>query len=36
MFRSIDPKLRTLSDEYELKQKEYLEELDRIMKWEKD
>ncbi len=36
MFKSIDPKLRTLSDDYELKQKEYLEELDRIMKWEKD
>ena len=36
MFRIIDPKLRTLSDEFESKQKEYLQALDRIMKWEKD
>lgn len=34
MYGVIDPKLRTLSTEYESKQKQYLEELDRIMKWE--
>lgn len=34
MYRVIDPKLRTVSADYELKQKQYLKELDRIMKWE--
>lgn len=34
MYWIIDPKLRTLSIEYESKQKEYLKDLDRIMKWE--
>lgn len=34
MYAVIDPKLRTISDEYESKQKKYLEDLDRIMKWE--
>ncbi len=36
MYWIIDPKLRTLSDEYESKQKEYLEALDRTMKWEEE
>jgi hypothetical protein len=36
MYRVIDPKLRTLSEEYETKQKEYLHRLDRVMKWEDD
>lgn len=35
MYWIIDPKLRTLSIEYETKQKQYLRDLDRIMKWEK-
>jgi Zn-dependent membrane protease YugP len=34
MYWIIDPKLRTISLEYEARQKEYLEELDRIMNWE--
>jgi len=34
MYRAIDSKLRTVSADYELKQKAYLKELDRIMKWE--
>lgn len=34
MYRAIDPKLRKVSEEYESRQKQYLEELDRIMKWE--
>ncbi|HXK61260.1 MAG TPA: hypothetical protein PLP42_15340 [Acidobacteriota bacterium] len=34
MYRAIDPKLRTISADYEAKQKAYLKELDRIMKWE--
>ncbi|MCI0625855.1 MAG: hypothetical protein L0387_30130 [Acidobacteria bacterium] len=33
MFTIIDPKLRTISEDYESKQKEYLLELDRNMKW---
>jgi hypothetical protein len=36
MYRVIDPKLRTLSEEYETKQKEYLQRLDRVMKWEEE
>ncbi len=36
MYRAIDPKLRTVSADYELKQKKYLKELDRIMKWEEE
>ncbi len=36
MYQTIDPKLRTLSEEYETKQKEYLKALDRVMKWEED
>jgi Zn-dependent membrane protease YugP len=34
MYWIIDPKLRTISLEYEARQKEYLQELDRIMSWE--
>ncbi|MBW7997727.1 MAG: hypothetical protein FVQ81_14365 [Candidatus Glassbacteria bacterium] len=34
MFRIIDPKLKTVSETFEKKQKEYLEELDRIVEWE--
>lgn len=34
MYWIIDPKLRTISVEYEARQKEYLKELDRIMSWE--
>ncbi len=30
----IDPKLRAISEEYEKKQKEYLERLQKIVKWE--
>ncbi|HLA40928.1 MAG TPA: hypothetical protein VJ417_13085 [Candidatus Glassbacteria bacterium] len=35
MYRIIDPKLRRVSGEFEKKQKEYLEELDKIVEWEK-
>jgi len=35
MFLIIDPKLRKISGDYEKKQKEYLEELDRIIEWKK-
>jgi hypothetical protein len=34
MYRAIDSKLRTISTDYELKQREYLRNLDKIMKWE--
>ena len=30
----IDPKLKAISDEYELKQKEYIVELERSVRWE--
>jgi hypothetical protein len=30
----IDPKLRSISEEYEKKQKEYLEKLERSVRWE--
>lgn len=30
----IDPKLKTISDEYESKQKHYLEELEKKARWE--
>ena len=35
MFMVIDPKLKNISSVYEKKQKEYLEELDRIIEWKK-
>ena len=31
----IDPKLKMISDEYESKQKEYILELERTVRWEK-
>lgn len=34
MIRIIDPKLRAISEDYETKQKEYLEELEKIARWE--
>ena len=34
MYYVIDPKLRTISSEYEKKQKEYLHQLDEIQRWE--
>ena len=35
MYWVIDPKLRTISSEYEKKQKDYLMKLDEIQKWAK-
>lgn len=32
----IDPKLKAISEEYEKKQKEYIERLEKIVKWRKD
>lgn len=32
----IDPKLKSISEEYEKRQKEYLERLEKIVKWRKD
>lgn len=32
----INPKLKAISEEYEKKQKEYLERLEKIVKWRKD
>lgn len=34
MLRIIDPKLKAISEDYELKQKEYLEDLEKIVRWE--
>ena len=34
MFFIIDPKLKTISNEYEKKQKTYLKQLERITRWE--
>lgn len=34
MYFVIDPKLHTISFEYEKKQKAYLEELEKIQRWE--
>lgn len=34
MYVVIDPKLKMISSEYEKKQKEYLEQLEEIQKWE--
>ncbi len=31
----IDPKLKAISDEYELRQKEYIADLERTARWEK-
>lgn len=34
MIFVIDPKLKAISEEYETRQKHYLAELDKIIKWE--
>ncbi|MGB6340173.1 MAG: hypothetical protein WBF32_10400 [Candidatus Aminicenantaceae bacterium] len=34
MIKIIDPKLKAISEEYEKKQKKYLEELEKIARWE--
>ena len=34
MYWIIDPKLRTISLDYEARQKEYLRDLEKTMKWE--
>jgi len=35
MLWIIDPKLKAISEDYEVKQKQYLEDLERIARWEK-
>jgi hypothetical protein len=35
MLWVIDPKLKAISEDYELKQKNYLEDLEKIARWEK-
>lgn len=34
MIKIIDPKLKAISEDYEIKQKQYLEDLERIARWE--
>lgn len=34
MYYIIDPKLKTISEEYEKKQKSYIEDLEKIERWE--
>jgi len=34
MLKIIDPKLKAVSEDYEEKQKQYLEELEKITRWE--
>ena len=34
MIKIIDPKLKAISEDYEIKQKQYLEDLEKIAKWE--
>ena len=34
MIKIIDPKLRAISEDYETKQKQYLEDLEKIARWE--
>lgn len=34
MFWIIDPKLKAISEDYEAKQKHYLEDLEKIERWE--
>jgi len=34
MIKIIDPKLKAISEDYEVKQKEYLEDLEKIARWE--
>ena len=35
MLWIIDPKLKAISEDYEVKQKHYLEDLEKIARWEK-
>jgi small-conductance mechanosensitive channel len=35
MLWIIDPKLKAISESYEAKQKQYLEEIEKIARWEK-
>jgi len=35
MYYVIDPKLRAVSNDYESKQKEYLERMEQLTRWEK-
>ena len=35
MYWVIDPKLRAISADYERKQKEYLERVEKLVRWEK-
>jgi len=35
MLWIIDPKLKAISEDYEVKQKQYLEEIEKIARWEK-
>jgi ABC-type bacteriocin/lantibiotic exporter with double-glycine peptidase domain len=35
MLWVIDPKLKAISEDYEVKQKHYLEDLEKIERWEK-
>ena len=34
MIKIIDPKLKAISEDYETKQKQYLEDLEKIARWE--
>lgn len=34
MVKIIDPKLKAISEEYEARQKDYLEDLEKISRWE--
>jgi len=34
MVKIIDPKLKAISEDYEMKQKKYLEDLEKIARWE--
>ncbi len=34
MLKIIDPKLKAVSEDYEVKQREYLEDLEKIARWE--
>jgi len=34
MIKIIDPKLKAISEDYEMKQKKYLEDLEKIARWE--
>jgi hypothetical protein len=35
MLWVIDPKLKAISEDYEVKQKHYLEDLEKMVRWEK-